>query len=239
MLPLFARSSHETDEISANRPTIEENFDTMKPTLSASSDGRRIFQEDIEWCDVWLPHLNDHDLPRVLLVGDSITKSYSAEVETLLNGKAYVGRIATSRCVGDPTLLRELDAIFANNRFDLVHFNNGLHGWDYSEDEYQRYFPELIGAIGGHRGQATSIWATTTPVRVVGDLNEFESRTQRVKTRNAIAARLVAAENISVNDLFALGERHAEYYSDDGVHFNPSGVRALARQVADAIDSRL
>lgn len=187
----------------------------------------------------WLPHLNDHDLPRVLLVGDSITKAYSAEVETLLNGKAYVGRIATSRCVGDPTLLRELDAILTSTRFDLVHFNNGLHGWDYSEDEYQRYFPELIGAIRGHQKQARLIWATTTPVRVIGNLNEFEARTQRVKIRNTIAAQLLAGENISVNDLFALGEQHAQYYRDDGVHFHPDGVLALARQVADVISSRL
>lgn len=211
----------------------------MTPTFFDPSDGRRIFQEDIEWCDVWLPHLNDHDLPRVLLIGDSITKAYSAEVETLLKGKAYVGRIATSRCVGDPTLLKELDAIFANTRFDIVHFNNGLHGWDYSEDEYGRYFPELIGAIRAHQPQAQLIWATTTPVRVVGNIDAFESHTERVRARNAIAAPLVAAANIAINDLFALGEQPAEYYSEDGVHFNAAGVSALAAQVAAAIAARL
>ena len=211
----------------------------MTPTLSALADGRRIYHEDIEWCDVWLPHLYDHELPRALLVGDSITRAYSAEVENLLKGKARVGRIATSRCVGDPTLLRELGAVLGSTRFAIIHFNNGLHGWDYSEEEYARYFPELIQVIREHQPQAVLMWATTTPVRVIGNIAEFEERTARVQARNVIAAKFADEEKIAINDLFQLGERHAEYYSDDGVHFNAMGVSALARQVADAIASQL
>lgn len=211
----------------------------MTPTLSPQDNTPRIIQEDIEWCDVWLPNLNAHDLPRVLLIGDSIAKSYSTGVEKSLEGKAYVGRVATSRCVGDPTLLRELDAVLAANRFDIVHFNNGLHGWDYSEAEYERHFPDLIATIRQHQPQAKLIWASTTPVRVVGNLNKFESRTERVKVRNTVVAPLVAAESIAVNDLFSLGARHADYYSADGVHFNEGGVAALAAQVIAAIGALL
>lgn len=32
--------------------------------------------EDIERLDVWLPHTNDQQLPRVLLIGDSTTRGY-------------------------------------------------------------------------------------------------------------------------------------------------------------------
>lgn len=55
---------------------------------------RNIPREDIEWIDVWGPHNNDNDLPRVLLVGDSITRQYNAGVEQNLDGKAYVERLS-------------------------------------------------------------------------------------------------------------------------------------------------
>ena len=34
-------------------------------------------RESIEWTDAWMPHLKEHDLPRVLLIGDSITRAMS------------------------------------------------------------------------------------------------------------------------------------------------------------------
>ena len=52
---------------------------------------RNIPREDIEWIDVWGPHNNDNDLPRVLLVGDSITRQYNAGVEQNLDGVDFIG----------------------------------------------------------------------------------------------------------------------------------------------------
>jgi hypothetical protein len=46
---------------------------------------------------VSLPHTNDHQLPRVLLIGDSITGGYYSDVEKALAGRAYVARLSTSR----------------------------------------------------------------------------------------------------------------------------------------------
>ena len=34
-----------------------------------------LVREDIEWLDLWLPNTNNHDLPRVLLVGDSVANT--------------------------------------------------------------------------------------------------------------------------------------------------------------------
>ena len=38
-------------------------------------------RESIEWCDIWIPHANENKLPRVLLIGDSISRDYYPEVE--------------------------------------------------------------------------------------------------------------------------------------------------------------
>ena len=35
----------------------------------------RISREAIEWCNIWIPDANETKLPRVLLIGDSITGS--------------------------------------------------------------------------------------------------------------------------------------------------------------------
>src|SRR5438067_4051155 len=121
--------------------------------------------ESIEWCDIWISHANETILPRVLLIGDSITRAYYPEVEKRLAGKAFVARLATSRFVADPVLLKEIALVLDGTRFDVIHFNNGMHGWQHSETEYRKAFPKFIKTIRAHAPKARLIWATTTPLR--------------------------------------------------------------------------
>src|SRR5205823_9742621 len=121
--------------------------------------------EAIEWCDIWISHANETNLPRVLLIGDSITRGYYPEVEERLAGKAFVARLATSRFVADPVLLKEISLVLDETKFDVIHFNNGMHGWQHSEGEYRKVFPEFVAAIRAHASQPKLIWATTTPLR--------------------------------------------------------------------------
>jgi lysophospholipase L1-like esterase len=169
----------------------------------------------------------------------SIARGYGPEVERKLKGKAYVARIATSKSVGDPALLAEVAMILGQTRFDVIHFNNGLHGFGYTEADYRRAFPEFIDALKRGSQGARLIWATTTPVRLRDHLDQLDPRTDRVEARNAIAARFVEAEKIPVDDLFALMDGHPEYHDIDGIHFNGKGVAAQATQVADRIKAVL
>src|SRR5271165_7310412 len=82
--------------------------------------------ESIEWCDIWISHANETNFPRVLLIGDSITRDYYPEVEKQLAGKAFVARLATSRFVADSVLLKEIELILSEARFEVVLFNNGM-----------------------------------------------------------------------------------------------------------------
>src|SRR5258707_7595727 len=106
--------------------------------------------ESIEWCDIWISHENETNLRRVLLIGDSITRGYYPEVEKRLTGKAFVARLATSRFVADPVLLKEIALVLDQANFDVIHFNNGMHGWQHSEAEYRKAFPKLIKTIRAH-----------------------------------------------------------------------------------------
>lgn len=140
-------------------------------------------RETVEWIDVWLPHTNDDKLPRVLLIGNSITRGYYPKVEKLLKGKAYVARLTTSKSLGDPALIQEINLIMSYGKFDLVHFNNGLHGWEYTEDEYDAAFPDMIKAIRKNAPNAKLIWATTTPIRTGKYCERLEERVARIVTR--------------------------------------------------------
>src|SRR5277367_7189511 len=80
--------------------------------------------ESIEWCDIWISHANETNLPRVLLIGDSIVRDYYPEVEKHLAGKAFVARLSTSRFIGDAVLLKEIQLVLDGTKFDIIHFNN-------------------------------------------------------------------------------------------------------------------
>jgi lysophospholipase L1-like esterase len=198
---------------------------------AAQPQDTSVHRENIEWCDSWMPGMNDHDLPRVVLIGDSITRGYFQEVEQNLKGKAYVARIATSKAIGDPALLTELATFLSQTRFDVVHFNIGMHGWAYSEEEYRQHFPALVSAIRKSAPGAKLAWASTTPIRKD---REPGPNNDRIIVRNAIAWEYAVSQRIPIDDLHALMAPHDDLHSDD-VHFNKEGSALLAGQVASEI----
>jgi len=198
-------------------------------------------RESIEWCDIWISHANETNLPRVLLIGDSIVRDYYPEVEKRLAGKAFVARLSTSRFVADPVLLKEIELVLDGTKFDVIHFNNGMHGWQHSEAEYRRAFPKCVKAIRAHAPKAKLIWATTTPLRdskgVAYD-PRAEYSDERIAARNAIAAEIVTGQKLPTDDLNAAMRGHPEFHSDN-VHFNSQGIQIQAAQVTAELEKHL
>lgn len=194
----------------------------------------KVPHENVEWCDAWMPHTNETGLPRVLLIGDSITRAYFPAVDKRLAGKAFCARIATSRCVGDPALIEEIVAFAHREPFAVVHFNNGMHGWANSEAAYGAAFPALVEAIKKAAPGAKLILANTTAVRK--DMAGTDNK--RIAERNRLAGECVSKLGIPVDDLFTLTIAHPEWHSD-AVHFNATGVQAQAEQVAREIEKLL
>jgi hypothetical protein len=192
-------------------------------------------RERIEWIDIWVTDADKDDLPRVLLVGDSITRGYFGAVEKHLAGKAYCARLTTSKCVSDPTFNDDLLLLLKQYKFSAIHFNNGLHGWGYTEEQYRDGLLRTVVALKEHAGDAKLIWATTTPVREKANLETFAERTDRVKVRNKLASEIMTEQQVPTDDLFELVNEHGEWTSGDGVHFNGQGNEALAKQVATSI----
>lgn len=195
-------------------------------------------RESIEWCDIWISHANETNLPRVLLIGDSITRDYYPEVEKHLAGKAYVARLATSRFISDPVLLQEIALVLDNTKFDIIHFNNGMHGWQHSEKEYDAAFPKYLATIKAHAPHAKLIWANTTTLQTSPAGDSPQRSDERIAQRNAIALKYVKAAGIAADDLNSLVKNHPEYHRDN-VHFNERGIALQAAQVAAQIEKLL
>jgi hypothetical protein len=193
--------------------------------------------EEIEWTWEVRPQHADPQLPNVLLLGDSITRNYYPGVVHGLDGQANVYLFATSASVGDPRLRDEIRQFYAMEsvRFDIVHFNNGMHGWGYSEEQYKEAFPGFLRAVRSIARKGGLIWTTTTPVR--SDASNGASN-PRIDARNEIAKTFVSSRSIAVDDQHLLMSHHSDLYQDS-VHFNDTGASIQAAQVVASIEVAL
>jgi lysophospholipase L1-like esterase len=193
--------------------------------------------EEVEWTWEVRPSHVDLKLPNVLLAGDSITRNYFPEVQRQLTGVANVYLFATSTSIGDPRLSRQLDefASMENVTFQVVHFNNGMHGWTYSEDEYKDAFLSWLHELHAIAPQASLIWATITPVKTETSPGPTNAR---IDARNSIALTFIAKAGIPVDDQHELMIHHSDRY-EDNVHFNPAGAVIQGQQVAQFVHTAL
>jgi len=198
----------------------------------------RSIPEEIEWTwEVRPPHPDLH-LPNVLLLGDSISRNYFPQVSKDLDGVANVYLMASSTSVGDPRLPHQIAEFAAMEgvRFSVIHFNNGMHGWGYTEEQYKAAFPQFLQAVRGLVDEPGAlIWANTTPVR--SDATNGATN-PRVDERDAIALALVRSAGIPIDDQHSLMSQHRDLY-EDPIHFNPAGARIQGDQAATAIRSAL
>jgi hypothetical protein len=189
-------------------------------------------------------------LPRVLLIGDSISMGYTIPTRELLEGKANVHRIPVN---GGPTThgLDQIDEWLGTSNWDVIHFNFGLHDIKHVDDsgasvdataghrqvELEAYRDNLRAIVKRlQRTGARLIWCSTTPVpegakgRVPGDEAAY----------NAVAAEVMQEAGVEINDLNAFAApRMAEIGKPADVHYTPEGSRILAGEVARRIEAAL
>lgn len=212
-------------------------WSTTFVTRSIYAQDRSSKPEEIEWTWEVRPTHVHSKLPNVLLVGDSITRNYYPEVQRELTEMANVYLMATSASVGDPRLPRQLEDFATTEAvsFNVVHFNNGMHGWTYSEREYKTAFPSFLIAVRAVAPGASFIWASTTPVKVDAVPGPTNAR---IDARNSIAQLLIRDAQILTDDQHDLMIHHLDTY-EDTVHFNTTGAVIQGRQVAQTIRSIL
>jgi acyl-CoA thioesterase-1 len=190
------------------------------------------------------------NLPRVLLLGDSISMGYTIPVRTQLKGIANVHR-PQENCSHTRFALNRLEDWLRGGKWDAIHFNFGLHDISLDGDRQvvppQEYANNLIALVGRlKRTGAALAWASTTPV--LRDLsckdpvrgNTFTQRSKDVDVYNEIAAEIMAANDVPVDDLNGLSKaRITELQIPDDIHFCRQGYAFLGATVAGFLRRRL
>jgi lysophospholipase L1-like esterase/dienelactone hydrolase len=187
------------------------------------------------------------ELPRVVLIGDSIRIGYAPLVARKLQGKAVI--ISPESNGGDSgNVLKNLDAWVIGARPDVVHLNCGLHDLKLSRktnqhqvalEQYERNLRRIVERIRKETS-AGLVFASTTPIlddrhaQRKADFDRFEAD---VKKYNATAARVMAETGVTVHDLHRLvAEAGAEnLLGKDGTHYTAEGYERMAAAVADCI----
>ena len=204
-----------------------------------------------------IPVQDIEGLPRVLLIGDSISIGYTVAVRDLLKGKANVHRPLTN-CGPTTRGLEGIDEWLktggAGKKWDVIHFNWGLHDLKYmgsngenlaepgsegahqqvSMEDYVDNLSKLHEVLMGTG--AKLIWRTTTPVpegaegRVVGDSAKY----------NELAAQVFEGSDVATHDLYSFAlDRADEIQLPANVHYSSEGSKKLAKDVVRVIEEAL
>ena len=229
----------------------------LEPAAGAKAPAKPVDPSLVEVADV-------PGLPRVLLIGDSISMGYTLDVRAKLKDHANVHHPAEN-CGPTERGLARLDKWLGTNRWDVIHFNFGLHDLKYLDDKGQYVAPPEVYrknlrelALRLQKTSAGLVFATTTPVppgtlgRIAGDERPY----------NQVAVSVMKELGIPVDDLGGYVEaqqlklpprpaselppkgkraesRPGEIQLPFNVHFTPDGYNQLADLVVASIEKAL
>jgi lysophospholipase L1-like esterase len=204
---------------------------------SPKTPAHKSILEQIEWTWAAKPDHPDPSLPNVLLLGDSITRGYYPEVTKLLAGHANCYLFASSAASGDPRFIHLVDDYFAMMplKFAVIHFNNGMHGWGYTEAAYGDALPKLVETLRAKAPGAKLVWATTTPVHAA---DSGGATNPRIDQRNAESLRTMQRFHIAIDDQHALMAAHDNLHNGS-VHYTDAGYAVQAKQATQSIEKLL
>ena len=190
--------------------------------------------------------IDDPALPRVLIIGDSISIGYTAGVRKLLSGKANVHRVK-GNCRYSAFGVQHIDTWIGEGDWDVIHFNFGLWDW-YGWSQEQKATPESYAANLDQivtklkATKAKLIFGVTTPPCVGPETKVKIIVTEaRAKEFNDAALGVMKKHGVAINDLYApIAGKRAQYQQGaNNVHYNNAGKSLQAKQVAQAIEAAL
>ena len=199
-------------------------------------------------------HIPEEKLPKVLIIGDSISIGYMKPLVQLMKNQASVKHNpGNARHTGIG--VEKIDDWLGDTDWDVIHFNWGLHDLCYRNpksktqgsrdkvngkldvtiEEYEANLEKLVTRL--KKTDASLIWASTTVVPS-GEAGRIEGDDLRY---NKIAERVMKKHGIPINDLNKKSREFDEsMFSGPGnVHFKPEGSEQLAKQVAGQLRNAL
>jgi dienelactone hydrolase/lysophospholipase L1-like esterase len=188
-----------------------------------------------------------NELPRVVLLGDSIRLGYAPLVTEKLKGQAVI--VSPPANGGDSrNLLEKVPEWLANTNPAVVCFNCGLHDLKQGKAtgrnqvslvDYESNLRKIVATLR-KQTNATLVFASTTPIldaRHARRRADFDRHEADVIRYNEVAFGVMREEGVPVNDLHWVVERLGtdRLLGADGTHYTPGGYHCLAEAVADSI----
>lgn len=190
-------------------------------------------KERFEWVQSWCDEAPSNDLPRVLLIGDSITRQYQDRVRELLRGKCYVDYFSSSYAVDSPIYQTLIKAFVGDSKYAIIHFNNGLHGFHIGKSTYKSRLKKLLKTFPN---DCKVILANTTFVFEEGNVIPDKMWGKRVSERNVAIAELSEEFGFPIDNLYSVSRTiDSNGRSNDGTHFKEEGIDILANNVVKSI----
>ncbi len=188
--------------------------------------------ETYEWEYAWRDRFETDK--RILIIGDSISVGYRGLIAEASGGVWRADGLATSKGIDNEYFKSALDSfIEQREKYDFMIFNNGLHGWHLSAEEYGRCYKEFIMYLLQKNIPLAIV--LTTPAREKNNTAFFDRRNYEVIKRNTCAAKTAEELNIPIIDNYTLLADKRELFSNDGIHLSKEGYMLIAKNICNHI----
>jgi len=189
---------------------------------------------------------------RVLILGDSTSMRYTPvlrriypEIDIVRPGGNHMGTI---------TALKRLDRWLGKDKWDVIHFNFGLHDFKHMNpktgrpsnkrehpfrappEQYRKNLEKIVKRL--KETGAILIFATTTPVPKDEHYRVIDNRMSPVY--NKIALKIMKEHNVVINDLYNYTLPNLDKWQQKkDVHFHRLGTRKIAEEIKESIRETL
>lgn len=185
--------------------------------------------EKYEWTDMWWDEPEKRGR-RVLLVGDSITRGYYAALKRRMPENIYIDRYVTSRALDNPSFIKELSYMLTQGEYEVIHFNNGLHG-SLNINLFKECYDEVVQMLMKIENKPQIIIAGTTPVVVVNRPTEYIEFNNDSVERDKVASEIASKYCLVYENLYSIVDGLEGIREEDPYHYNEKGCELLAGKV--------
>jgi hypothetical protein len=197
-----------------------------------------------------LPSKHPQKLPKVLIIGDSISMGYTPVVKNLLMERATVTR-PKNNCQHTQKGIIKLDEWIGNRKYKVIYFNFGLHDLKHVDPvtkkpskkpqdplmtdltEYEANLNHIV--IKLKATGAKLIFATTTPV----PQKSTPLRDPQMPGKyNAVAKKVMKEQKVVVDDLYGfVFPQNEKIQEANNVHYTRGGYQIIGERVAATISN--
>lgn len=195
--------------------------------------------------------LKNPKLPRILIIGDSISGGYRRFITEHYRGKANVDYwlIGFKYMGGENSPMeRALRGVLSNGPYNAVTFNFGLHYWTHKgrlpQDKLVPWMTKIVKLMKHESPKTAFIWLRTTPWRTTpksGRPTLNNKKNDLIVKYNAIVDKVMRQNGVAIVDLYSFCKTKLDTVrpgSRDALHWSAPVSKLMADKIIKEIDKK-